>query len=67
MNIRGMAYPVETYEVVNQIQNRSENAGVLHTDVAGLRLEADFEHMTGEERERAVHILKDAVNRIARN
>ncbi len=67
VNIRGMAYPVETYEVVNLIETRSENAGVLQTDVPGLRLEADYEHMTGAERESAVHILKEAVNRIERN
>jgi class 3 adenylate cyclase len=64
VEIRGMAYPVETYQVVDSVGNLPGTNSILQTDLPGLKLEADVDSMSREERSAALHVLQEAIRRI---
>ena len=64
MDIRGIAYPVETYRVIDVIENLPGIDSVIQADLPGLKLEADFEGMAKEERDEAFRVLQEAIRRI---
>lgn len=64
VDIRGMAYPVETYKVIEVIESLDESDPVLLADLPGLKLQADFEGMNREERDEALHVLQAVVRRL---
>jgi class 3 adenylate cyclase/multisubunit Na+/H+ antiporter MnhF subunit len=66
VDIRGMAYPVETYAVTGQIDNLPTNSQVLMTDLPNLKLEANFMNMTDEEKDKALARLHEAIQRLER-
>jgi hypothetical protein len=64
VEIRGIAYPVETYKVIDLVENLPEINSILQTDLPGLVLEADFDRMTKEQRDEALEVLHEAIRRI---
>ena len=67
VDVRGMAYPVETYKVIDLIENLPDIGSVLQADLPSLKLEADFDGMAKEERDEALHVLHEAIKRIKKN
>ncbi|MEN8133577.1 MAG: adenylate/guanylate cyclase domain-containing protein [Pseudomonadota bacterium] len=67
VDVRGMAYPVETYKVIDLIESLSEIDDVLQADLPSLKLEADCDGMAKEGKDEALHVLQEAIKRIERN
>lgn len=64
VEIRGIAYPVGTFRVMDSIEDIPESNDVLLTDLPNLKFEADFKNMTEEERDKARSTLHDAIRRL---
>lgn len=64
VDIRGMAYPVETYQVTGLIENPPETDSGFQAVLPNLKITADFGSMAREERDKAVHILHEALGHI---
>jgi PAS domain S-box-containing protein len=66
IRVKGIAYPVATYRVVDLKANRPGEPQPIHTDLPHLRLDAEPARMTAEQRAAAVAALRDAADRLAR-
>lgn len=64
VDIRGIAYPVETFEVIGLIDDLPASSDVLVTDLPNLKFEADFKNMTDEERDKVHATLHEAIQRL---
>jgi class 3 adenylate cyclase len=64
IDIRGMAYPVETFGVVGSSDNLPASSDVLVADLQNLKLKADFKNMTDEEKDKAHDTLHEAIQRL---
>jgi class 3 adenylate cyclase/PAS domain-containing protein len=65
ISIKGIAYPVVTYRVLDLIANLAANRGAIRAELPHLRLEAEPELMSIDERDQAAAALRDALNRLA--
>ncbi|WP_312846756.1 adenylate/guanylate cyclase domain-containing protein [Stappia sediminis] len=59
--VRGVAYPVATYRVVNSYENLGRERRRIQENHAHLRLELDVEAMNADDRRRAERSLKGAL------
>jgi adenylate cyclase len=66
IRVKGIAYPVATYRVVDLRANRPGEPQPIHTELPHLRLDAEPARMTAEQRAAAVAALRDAADRLAR-
>ncbi|MDX1709918.1 MAG: adenylate/guanylate cyclase domain-containing protein [Rhodovibrionaceae bacterium] len=64
VEVKGIAYPVATYQVVGPRQDVDGQAQPMHEDLSHLKLSADFERMSEHERAQAERVLRDALARI---
>ena len=64
VKIRGIAYPVDTFRVIDSIEDTPKSNDVLLTDLSNLKFEADFKNMTEEERDEARSTLHDALRHL---
>lgn len=65
VQVRGVAYPVATYRVIELYANMSDGAQPIRAALPHLKLEADPHVMSAEERARAVEMLKAAAARLS--
>jgi class 3 adenylate cyclase len=63
IRVRGIAYPVDTYAVVALKADSRSEGGRIHAELPHLRLEADLELMSAEERDQAAAALRQALHR----
>ena len=63
--VRGIAYPVTTYRVVDLKANMTARAGAIHANTPHLRLEVQPELMAPGEREQALTALREALERLS--
>jgi hypothetical protein len=63
IRVRGIAYPVATYAVVALKSDTRSDGGRIHAELPHLRLEADPELMSAEERDQAAAALRQALSR----
>ncbi|RVI22731.1 adenylate/guanylate cyclase domain-containing protein [Sinorhizobium meliloti] len=66
VRIRGIAYPVATYRVVDFKANLTTGCSSIRTDLPHLRIEAEPELMSTGEREVAVTALRETLDRLCR-
>ncbi|ASP87706.1 adenylate/guanylate cyclase domain-containing protein [Sinorhizobium meliloti] len=66
VQIRGIAYPVATYRVVDFKANLTKGCNAIRTELPHLRLEAEPELMSTGEREVAVTALRETLDRLCR-
>ncbi|MDX0301667.1 HAMP domain-containing protein [Sinorhizobium meliloti] len=66
VQIRGIAYPVATYRVVNFKANLTKSCNAIRTELPHLRLEAEPELMSTGEREVAITALRETLDRLRR-
>ncbi|MEJ7012881.1 adenylate/guanylate cyclase domain-containing protein [Sinorhizobium meliloti] len=66
VQIRGIAYPVATYRVVDFKANLTKSCNAIRTELPHLRLEAEPELMSTAEREVAITALRETLDRLRR-
>jgi class 3 adenylate cyclase len=64
VRVKGFAYPVATYRVVDLYANLEEGTAPIRTELPHMRLDADPELMSTEEREQAATALREALARL---
>jgi adenylate cyclase len=65
LEVKGIAYPVATYRVVDLYASMKEGAAPIHAELPNMRLDADPELMSAEERQQAAAMLQAALTRLA--
>ena len=66
IRVRGIAYPVTTYRVVDLKSNLSADEIAIRAQLPHLKVEMDAHLMSAEEREQAASTLRQALNRLRR-
>ncbi|MBX5029827.1 HAMP domain-containing protein [Rhizobium lentis] len=64
VHVKGIAYPVATYRVVDLKENLGRSRRTVRTELPHLRLEADPELMSTDERDQAAAALRDTLDRL---
>jgi class 3 adenylate cyclase len=65
IRVKGIAYPIATYGVVDLRSRFAASRPAIRTELPHLRLEADPERMSADERVQAAAALREAANRMA--
>ncbi|MEM7169809.1 MAG: adenylate/guanylate cyclase domain-containing protein [Pseudomonadota bacterium] len=61
IKVKGLAYPVITYQVIDSYENLGEQRCRIKEERANLRLDLALDGMTADERNEAVKVLKQAL------
>ncbi len=64
VTVKGIAYPVATYQVVDSYANLGESPERIREDLPNLKLNADLDAMSDQERSEAIDALRRALDRI---
>ena len=64
VHVKGIAYPVATYRVIDLKANLVATDRAVRTELPHLRLEAEPELMSAEERDQAATALRDVLDRL---
>jgi class 3 adenylate cyclase len=65
ISVRGVAYPVATYQVVDTYDNLGAQHLFIHEEGPNIRLDLDLEAMSANDLSHAAAILREALNRMA--
>jgi class 3 adenylate cyclase len=65
IQVKGIAYPVTTYRVVDLAANVAASSKRLRTEIPHLRLKMDPGLMSAEQREQAAAVLREALDRLS--
>jgi adenylate cyclase len=65
IRVKGIAYPIDTYEVIDLLENLEPKNRPLRADLPHLRLELDPRRMPLEEQGKARKLLEDALARLS--
>jgi hypothetical protein len=65
INVKGIAYPVATYQVVDAYDNLGVHRQLIREDHPNLKLDLDLGAMTAEELNQAVSALQRALDQIS--
>ena len=65
INVKGIAYPVATYQVVHAYGKSGEHRQLIREDHPNLRLNLDLDAMTADELNQATTALQRALDRIS--
>jgi class 3 adenylate cyclase len=61
IQVKGIAYPVGTYKVLDSFENLGSQRGHIHQEIPNAKLDFDFDAMTAEERGEAAKLLRRAL------
>ena len=64
IEVKGIAYPVATYRVVDLHENLDEGERAICTELPHLKLDANANLMSAQERQVAATVLREAANRL---
>ena len=65
IQVRGIAYPLATYKVLDTFENLGRQRRRFHEDHPSVKLDLDLESMTSEDRDRAAEILRRALDAVS--
>ena len=65
ISVKGIAYPVATYQVVDTYENLGTEHLFIHEERPNLRLDLDLDAMSADDRAHAVAVLREALNRLS--
>ncbi len=65
ITVKGLAYPVATYRVVDSYDKIGAARRVMREETGGFRLDIDFDSMSPEQRRQAAEILRRALERLS--
>ena len=61
ISVKGIAYPVATYQVVDTYENLAEERVLIHEERPSLRLDLDLDAMSADDRGHAAAVLREAL------
>jgi len=65
INVKGIAYPVVTYQVVDTYDNLGKHRHLVHEDHPNLKLDLDLDAMSVDERSQAAAVLQRVLDRLS--
>ncbi len=65
VSVKGLAYPVTSYQVVDTFDNIDATDRPLREETANLKLDIDFNSMSKDQKKRAADILQRALDRLS--
>ena len=65
IKVKGIAYPVATYQVVDTYDNLGKQRQLIREDHPNLKLDLDLDAMSVDERSRAATVLQRALDRVS--
>jgi len=65
ISVKGMPYPVSTYEVIGTYENAKKCSNVISEDYPNLKLNIHLDTMSPDERKHAVEVLREALDRVS--
>jgi len=65
ISVKGIAYPVATYQVVDAYENLGTERLFIHEERPNLRLDLNLEAMSASDRGHAATVLREALNRLS--
>jgi hypothetical protein len=65
ISVKGIAYPVATYQVVDTYENLGAEHGLIHEERPSLRLDLDLDAMSADDRSLAAAVLREALDRLS--
>jgi hypothetical protein len=65
MRLKGFVHSIQTYEVIDLVENLDADHRPLRTDLPHLRLEFDPSHMSADEQREATELLQEALARLS--
>jgi class 3 adenylate cyclase len=65
IRVKGIAYPVATYSVMDSYENLGQQRRRIREELANVKLELDLERMTAEERGQAAALLRQALELVS--
>jgi class 3 adenylate cyclase len=65
ISVKGIAYPVATYQVVDTYENVRAVRGFIHEERPSLRLDLDLDAMSADDRNHAAAVLHKALDQLS--
>jgi class 3 adenylate cyclase/phosphoglycerate-specific signal transduction histidine kinase len=65
ITVKGIAYPVATYQVVDTYENLSAERRFIHEESRNLKLDLNLDAMSDEDRRQAATVLQEALERLS--
>jgi class 3 adenylate cyclase len=65
ISVKGIAYPVTTYQVIDTYENVRAVRGLIHEEHPSLRLDLDLDAMSADDRNHAAAVLHKALDRLS--
>jgi class 3 adenylate cyclase/phosphoglycerate-specific signal transduction histidine kinase len=65
ISVKGIAYPVATYQVVDAYENLGTERLFIHEERPNLRLDLNLDLMSADDRGHAATVLREALNRLS--
>jgi class 3 adenylate cyclase len=65
LEVKGIAYPVAVYQVVDLFANLGEDRHIIHEDHPSIKINLDLDAMSAEERREAAAVLQRSLDRLA--
>jgi class 3 adenylate cyclase/phosphoglycerate-specific signal transduction histidine kinase len=65
ISVKGIAYPVATYQVVDAYENLRTDRLFIHEECPNLRLDLNLDAMSAGDRGHAATVLREALNRLS--
>jgi adenylate cyclase len=65
LEVKGIAYPVAVYQVVDLFANLGEDCHIIHEDHPSIKINLDLDAMSAEERREAAAVLQRSLDRLA--
>ena len=65
ISVKGIAYPVATYQVVDAYENLGAEHGFIHEERPSLKLDLDLDAMSADDRFLAAAVLREALDRLS--
>jgi adenylate cyclase len=65
IEVKGIAYPVAVYQVVDLFANLGEDCHIIHEDHPSIKINLDLDAMSAEERREAAAVLQRSLDRLA--
>ncbi|SFI86935.1 adenylate/guanylate cyclase domain-containing protein [Bradyrhizobium sp. cf659] len=65
ISVKGIAYPVATYQVVDAYENLGTERLFVHEERPNLRLDLNLDAMSASDRDHAATVLREALNRLS--
>ena len=65
INVRGLAYPVATYRVIDRLENLASTERPIREEMPNMKLDLNVESMTVDQRREAAEVLRKALDKLS--